>query len=88
MAGGTITIRTDPQIEEQLNAVAKAMERSRNWVIEEALKQYLATQAWQIEGIIQARQSLAEGAGIPFESVMADLQARIDHTMKARRPKR
>ena len=88
MAGGTITIRTDPQIEEQLTAVAKAMERSRNWVIEEALKQYLATQAWQIEGITQAQLSLAEGEGIPFESVMADLQAKIDRGMKARRRKR
>ena len=85
MAGGTITIRTDPQIEQQLNAVAKAMERSRNWVIEEALKQYLATQDWQIEGILQAQRSLAEGQGIPLESVMADLQAKIDRAMKAKR---
>lgn len=88
MAGGTITIRTNPQIEEQLNAVAKAMERSRNWVIEEALKQYLATQAWQIEGILEAQQSLAEGEGIPFETVMADLQAKIDRARKAKRRKR
>lgn len=85
MAGGTITIRTDPLIEEQLNAVAKAMERTRNWVIEEALKQYLATQAWQIEGIIEAQRSLAEGEGIPYESVLSDLQAKVDRAMKARR---
>ena len=85
MARGTITIRTDPEIEEQLNAVAKAMERSRNWVIEEALKQYLATQDWQIEGIVEAQQSLARGEGVPMESVMADLQAKIDRAKKARR---
>jgi len=87
MAGGTITIRTDPLIEEQLNAVAKAMERSRNWVIEEALKQYLATQAWQIEGVLEAQQSLAKGQGIPFETVIADLQAKIDRAKKSKRRK-
>lgn len=85
MAGGTITIRTDPQIEEQLNALAKATERSRNWIIEEALKQYLATQAWQIEGVVEAQQSLAHGEGIPFEAVMADLEAKIDRANKAKR---
>ncbi len=85
MAGGTITIRTDPRVEEQLNAVAKAMERSRNWVIEEALKQYLATQDWQIEGIVKAQRSLAEGERIPLESVMVALQIKIDRAMKARR---
>lgn len=85
MANGTITIRTDPEIEEQINAVAKAMERSRNWVIEEALKAYLATQAWQIEGIDLAQQSLARGEGIPFETVMADLESKIDRAEKAKR---
>ncbi|MCK5800544.1 MAG: ribbon-helix-helix protein, CopG family [Deltaproteobacteria bacterium] len=82
MAGGTITIRTDPSIEAQLNKLAEAMERSRNWIIEEALKEYLATQAWQIEGIHQAQRSLAEGEGIPFDMVMADLQTKIDRAMK------
>lgn len=88
MAGGTITIRTAPEIEEQLNAVAKAMERSRNWVIEEALKQYLATQAWQVEGILQAQRSMAAGDGIPIDTVMADLEAKIDRANKAKRGKR
>jgi len=85
MAGGTITIRTDPEVEEQLNALAKSMERSRNWVVEQALREYLETQAWQIEGILQAQRSLAEGDGVPFETVMADLQAKIDRSKKAKK---
>jgi predicted transcriptional regulator len=82
MANGTITIRTDPAIEEQLNALAKATDRSRNWVIEEAIKQYLATQSWQIEGIQHAQRSLAEGRSIPFDDVMSELQMKIDRRMK------
>ena len=58
MAKGTITIRTDPELEAQLEALAKATQRSRNWLVTEALQQYLETQRWQVEGIWQARRSM------------------------------
>ena len=54
MEDGTITIRTDPVVKAQLNELAKAMDRSRNWVAEEAIKQYLDLQSWQVQGIIDA----------------------------------
>jgi predicted transcriptional regulator len=43
------------------------MDRPKNWVIEDALKQYLSEQAWQIEGIKQAQTSLKENGGIEFD---------------------
>lgn len=85
MANGTITIRTHPALAKKINALAKATDRSRNWLVEEALKQYIATHAWQIEGIKQAQRSLAKGKGHSFESVMVDLQAKIDRKMKGLR---
>lgn len=54
------------------------MDRSRNWVIEEALKQYIETQGWQIEGIKQAQAAFARGEGIPFEDVMDEMDALIE----------
>ena len=84
VAGGTITIRTDPEIEERLNELARATERSRNWLVADALRQYLDTQAWQVEGIMEAQRSLAEGDSVPFEDVMSDLEAKVDRAMKAR----
>ena len=84
MAGGTITVRTDPEISAKIAALAHAMDRSRNWVIEEALKQYIETQAWQIEGIKQAQASLARGEGIPFEDVMDEMEVLIDEKAKER----
>lgn len=77
MASSTITVRTDPEISAKIAKLAQAMDRSRNWVIEEALKQYLETQAWQIEGIQQAQAALAEGKGIPFEDAMDEMDALI-----------
>lgn len=82
MVGSTITVRTDPEIAAKIAALAQVMDRSRNWVIEEALKQYIETQAWQIEGIKQAQASLAEGKGIPFEDVMDEMEALIEEKAK------
>ncbi len=84
MAGSTITVRTDPEIAAKIAALAQVMDRSRNWVIEEALKQYIETQSWQIEGIKQAQASLARGEGIPFEDVMDEMSALIEEKAKER----
>lgn len=84
MAGSTITVRTDPEITTQIAALAEAMDRSRNWVVEEALRQYIDAQAWQIEGIKQAQASLARGEGVPFDDVMADMDTLIEQKAQAR----
>ncbi len=78
MANTTITIRTDPELAEKIAAIASAMDRSRNWVIEEALKQYVETQAWQIGGIKAAIAAIDRGEGIPHEQVMAEAEALLD----------
>lgn len=75
MSNTTITIRTDPDLADKVAALALSMDRSRNWVIEEALRQYVETQAWQIEGIKAAIDSLDKGEGIPHEQVMEKMEA-------------
>ncbi len=84
MAGSTITVRTDPEVAAQIAFLAEAMDRSRNWVIEDALKQYIQTQSWQLEGIKRAQASLDRGEGIPFEAVMEEMDALIEQTSRAR----
>jgi len=54
------------------------MDRSRNWVIEDALKQYLEQQARYVEGIEQAMASLERGEGIAHEKLMAEMDALIE----------
>jgi predicted transcriptional regulator len=83
MAGSTMTVRTDPEVAAQIAFLAEAMDRSRNWVIEEALKQYIQTQSWQIDGIKQAQASLDRGEGIPFDAVMEEMEALIEQTARA-----
>jgi predicted transcriptional regulator len=45
MAQTSITIRTDPELGARVAALATAMDRSRNWIIEEAIRQYVEAQA-------------------------------------------
>ena len=85
MTAKSITIRTKPEIVEQLSDLAKSMDRSRNWVIEDALAQYLEQQARYVEGIEQARASLKRGEGIDHEDLMAEMDDLIEE--KAREPK-
>ncbi|MGH8625220.1 MAG: CopG family ribbon-helix-helix protein [Gammaproteobacteria bacterium] len=82
MASTTITIRTDSEIAEKITALAQAMDRSRNWVIEEALRQYVENQVWQIEGIKQAMAALDRGEGIPHEEIMAEMDSLIDEKIR------
>lgn len=78
MASGTITIRTDPEISAKIAALAQAMDRSRNWVIEEALRHYIESQSWQIEGIQQAQAALARGESVSFDETMESIERLID----------
>ena len=83
MASSTITIRTDPEVAEQITTLAKAMERSRKWVIEEALKRYIQEQAWQVEGIRDAMAALDRGEGITHDDVMAEMDNLIEAKIQA-----
>lgn len=84
MSSKSITIRTETEVVEQLSALARSMDRSRNWVIEDALKQYLEQQARYAEGIADAQASLERGEGIEHEDLMAEMDGLIEERTRAR----
>ena len=83
MSNQTITIRTKSNTVKKIGAIARAMDRSRNWVIEDALKQYIDQQAWYLEGIQQAQESLEAGKGIPHEELMAEISELINDRIRS-----
>ncbi len=42
-----ITVRMPPEQQEKLTAIAAELDRSRNWVINQAIENYLDVYAWQ-----------------------------------------
>ena len=71
-----ITVRAAQEIVSGIDALAAAMDRSRNYVVTQALQQYLETNAWQIERIKDGAAAAREGHVRPAEEVFSDIAAR------------
>ena len=77
MAEGVFTVRIALEKQQQLDALAQALDRSRNWLVGEAIDQYLAVQAWQLAQIQAGLAEAEAGQLVPHEQVRADAQAKI-----------
>lgn len=71
-----ITIRTTKETVDEIDALAMAMDRSRNYVINQALRQYLEANAWQVQRIEDGLAAAREGRVRPAEDVFADIAAK------------
>ena len=75
------TIRLDDELLARLDALASDTDRSRNWLAQRAIEDYVALNAWQIEqikaGIAEAdRGEFATEADL--DAIEAEIQAKID----------
>ena len=71
-----ITIRAAKEIVAEIDALATAMDRSRNYVVVRALEQYLETNAWQIERIKEGIAAAREGRVLPADEVFSGIAAK------------
>jgi predicted transcriptional regulator len=71
-----ITIRTTKETVDEIDALAAAMDRSRNYVVNQALRQYLEANAWQVQRIEEGLAAAREGRVRPAEEVFADIAAK------------
>ena len=71
-----ITIRTTKETVDEIDALATAMDRSRNYVINQALQQYLEANAWQVQRIEEGLAAAREGRVRLADDVFADIAAK------------
>jgi predicted transcriptional regulator len=71
------TIRIAKDKQKQLDQLAKSMDRSRNWVVNQAIEQYLDLQAWQVEAIQKGIDAADQGDLIPHNQVMSRIEAKF-----------
>lgn len=79
----SLTVRVNPNTRARLDALARVIKRSKTYVIEEALEQYLERNEWQIAGI-QAALSEAESPGavlVDHDDVIAAWEAKVARKM-------
>ena len=79
----SVTVRMQPDIQKKLGKIAASMDRSRNWLINQAVEQYLELYDWQTAQIRQ-RLHEAENGGefIPHDEVMRQMEDKIQARLK------
>ena len=77
MAEGVFTVRISPEKQRQLDALAQVLDRSRNWVVSDAIDQYLDIQAWQMAQIQYGMEEADRSELVPHEEVSAEARAKI-----------
>jgi predicted transcriptional regulator len=66
-----LTVRIPAALQQQLDTMAQTMERSRAWVITQALEHFVAVQAWQVEEIHKALAEADAGDFATTEEIEA-----------------
>lgn len=72
------TVRIDVEKQKQLDALANEMNRSIDWLVNQAIEQFLEEQAWQIAEIKKGIEAADRGELILHAEVMARIAAKIN----------
>lgn len=69
-----ITIRTAKVSE--IDALARAMDRSRNYIVNQAIEQYLQANLWQMERIKDGVAAVRDGRVLSADAVFGGIAAK------------
>jgi predicted transcriptional regulator len=78
MATEAFTIRAETEIVHKLDDLAGSLDRSRNYLVNQAIKEYLETHAWQVEKITQGIASANRGELVAHDDVMHEMEDLIE----------
>jgi predicted transcriptional regulator len=82
MATEAFTIRAETEIVHKLDDLAGSLDRSRNYLVNQAIKEYLETHAWQIEKITQGIAAADRGELVTHDDVMREMEELIERKAK------
>jgi len=82
MATEAFTIRAETDIVHKLDSLAGSLDRSRNYLVNQAIKEYLETHAWQVEKITQGIAAADRGELIAHDDVMREMEDLIERKAK------
>lgn len=64
-----VSVRLDSTLNEQVSEIAEALDRPRSWVIEQAIKDFVALQQWQVAAIEEGIAAADAGRMVGHEAV-------------------
>jgi predicted transcriptional regulator len=71
----TLSARVPEDVRDQVDTLAKALKRDRAWIVEQAVRRYLADETQFIAAVAQGRAEIAAGHFVTHEDVTAELDA-------------
>lgn len=79
LKAASLTVRVKPDTRRRIETLARATRRSKSFVIEEALEQYLDVNEWQIQGIQDAliEADSHEATFVDHDEVLAQREAKL-----------
>jgi len=78
----TLTLRTDDEVAHKLTQIAESMNRNRNWIINEAINNYLELHEWRLEHVNQGMSDTDAGRTVSFDEVKARILKRHKARLK------
>jgi len=70
-----VSVRLQPELNDQVAAIAAALDRPKSWVIEQAVRDYVELQAWHLAAIDEGIQAADAGRVVAHEDVAAWVQS-------------
>ena len=74
MATEAFTVRAESDIVHQLDDIAGSLDRSRNYLVNQAIKEYLASNAWRIDKIMQGIAAADRSELVDHHQVMQEME--------------
>ena len=66
-----VSVRLDSELNEQVAAIAVALDRPKSWIIEQAVKDFVALEAWRLAAIDEGIKAADDGRVVAHEDVVA-----------------
>ena len=69
MSSEILTIRVSAELKSRLNQLSKTLHRSKSYIAEQAISQYVNENAWQIAELTQAEKEIQQGKFVANDEV-------------------
>ena len=79
MKAVTVSARIPEDLNEQLTTLSQALRRNRSWVIEEALRGYIASEQQFLEAVAEGLRDGDEGRVVEHQEIVEMLRERRQH---------
>ena len=81
MAGKVASVRMEEKKLERIDELAKATNRSRGWLINQAVDRYLEYEEWYLKAIEAGMEDVKEGRTISHEGLKKDWENKLERSM-------